>query len=197
MECLIVVDIQYDFLPGGALAVPDGDLTIPVINYLQKDFPLVVATQDWHPEGHKSFASSHVGRSVLEVIDYRGMEQVLWPDHCVQGTEGAELSVALQTERIEAIFRKGTDPEIDSYSGFFDNGKLKSTGLHGFLQDKGISKISVCGLAADFCVYFTAMHALDLGYEVTILNNASRPIDPVAYELKTNQFMSKGGVIKE
>lgn len=197
MEALIIVDIQNDFLPGGALAVPGGDEVVEIINRIQSDFPLVIATQDWHPPGHKSFASSHADREVMEVIEYRGISQVLWPDHCMQGTHGAAFSTELEADRIEAIFRKGTDPEIDSYSGFFDNGRQKSTGLTGYLRDKGVEKVWVCGLAADFCVYYTAMDALDQGYDAHIIENASRAIDPVGYAEKRSRFLDKGGEVED
>lgn len=193
MHALIIVDIQYDFLPGGALAVADGDAVIPVINRIQDDYGLVVATQDWHPAGHHSFASAHVGRKPFETIDVHGLEQVLWPDHCVQGTAGARLSDQLDTHRIEGIFRKGTDPAIDSYSGFFDNGKRKRTGLAGYLRDRGVTAVSVCGLAADYCVFFTAMDAMQLGFETRILEEAVRAIDTSAYAEKRATFIQQGG----
>lgn len=193
MHALIIVDIQYDFLPGGALAVAGGDEVIPVINRIQKDYDLVVATQDWHPTGHHSFASAHPGNQPFETIDLHGLEQVLWPDHCVQGTVGAKLSDQLDARRIEAIFRKGTDPTIDSYSGFFDNGKRKRTGLAGYLHDRGVTAVSVCGLAADYCVYFTAMDALQLGFETRILEDAVRAIDVSAYAGKRTAILQQGG----
>lgn len=193
MHALIIVDIQYDFLPGGALAVPNGDTIIPVINRIQEDYDLVVATQDWHPAGHHSFASVHPGSKPLEVVDLAGLEQVLWPDHCVQGTRGAHLSEQLDVRRIEAIFRKGTDPKIDSYSGFFDNGKRKRTGLEGYLRDRRVTTVSICGLAADYCVYFTAMDALQTGFSTRILESAVRPIDASAYAAKRETFVQQGG----
>lgn len=195
MNALIIVDIQNDFLPGGALAVPSGGEVIEPINRIQADYDLVVATQDWHPAGHKSFASEHPGKSPFDVIDLDGLPQTLWPDHCIQGTAGAALSDALDTRRIEAIFRKGMDLEIDSYSGFFDNGKRKNTGLVGYLRDRNVTSVAVAGLAADFCVFFTAMDALDAGFNATILDAASRAIDPVGYEAKKAQFLEKGGTL--
>jgi len=196
MQALIIVDIQYDFLPGGALAVPRGDEIIPVVNRTQQDYGLVVATQDWHPAGHKSFASAHAGRHPFDVIDLEGLEQVLWPDHCVQGTNGANLSQLLDTRRVEAIFRKGMAPAIDSYSGFFDNGKRKNTGLAGYLRDRNVTAVSICGLAADYCVYFTAMDALQLGFETTILEDAVRAIDDAAYASKREAFAQRGGKLR-
>jgi nicotinamidase/pyrazinamidase len=160
MKALIIVDVQNDFLPGGALAVDKGDLVIPTINRLQENFELVVATQDWHPAEHKSFASQHEGRSVFEEITLNGLPQVLWPDHCVQETKGAAFSSQLDQKRIEAISRKGMEINIDSYSGFFDNGKKKATGLGAYLKGRGVTSVFVAGLAADYCVYFTALDAL-------------------------------------
>lgn len=193
MQALILVDIQYDFLPGGALAVPGGDGIIDVVNRIQTRYDLVVATQDWHPEGHKSFASAHPDSTVYDTINLDGLEQVLWPDHCVQETAGARLSDQLETRRIEAIFRKGTHPDIDSYSGFFDNGKRKNTGLAGYLRDRAVTKIAVCGLAADYCVYFTAIHALELGFDTVIVEEGVRAIDTAGYEAKKITFLGRGG----
>lgn len=195
MKALIIVDIQNDFIPGGSLAVPDGDKIISRINELQKKFDLVVATQDWHPANHKSFASQHDSKNPFEIIDLNGLQQTLWPDHCIQSTKGAEFHKDLNTNKIEAIFRKGTNPEIDSYSGFFDNGRKKATGLHGYLQERKVTSVFVCGLAADFCVYYTALDALSLGYETTILDESTKAIDPINFvDLKDN-FRTKGGKI--
>lgn len=195
MKALIIVDIQNDFIPGGSLAVTDGDKIISRINELQKKFDLVVATQDWHPSNHKSFASQHDGMNPFDVIDLNGLQQTLWPDHCIQSTKGAEFHKDLNTNKIEAIFRKGTNPEIDSYSGFFDNGRKKATGLHGYLQERKVTSVFVCGLAADFCVYYTALDALSLGYETTILDESTKAIDPINFvDLKDN-FRTKGGKI--
>lgn len=195
MKALIIVDIQNDFIPGGSLAVTDGDKIIFRINELQKKFDLVVATQDWHPSNHKSFASQHDGMNPFDVIDLNGLQQTLWPDHCIQSTKGAEFHKDLNTNKIEAIFRKGTNPEIDSYSGFFDNGRKKATGLHGYLQERKVTSVFICGLAADFCVYYTALDALSLGYETTILDESTKAIDPINFvDLKDN-FRTKGGKI--
>ena len=192
-KALIIVDIQNDFLPGGSLAVSGGDEIIPTINSLQKRFDLVVATQDWHPEKHKSFASVHTGRQEYDIIDLNGRPQVLWPDHCVQGTKGAAFSKELNEKRIEAIFRKGMDPEIDSYSGFYDNDRKKNTGMAGYLKDRGIKTIYICGIAADFCVYYTALDGLDLGFEVIIIEDASRAIDREGYKVAMKDFIEKSG----
>lgn len=197
MKALIVVDIQNDFLQGGSLAVQGGNEIIPVINSIQEKFDLVVATQDWHPKGHKSFASQHSNKSVYDKIDLNGIEQVLWPDHCVQGTVGAEISSELNQNKIEAIFRKGMNTIIDSYSGFYDNGKLKCTGLGDFLKGRGVKEIFVCGLAADYCVYFTAKDALELGFTSTIIENATKAIDVSNFENIKRNFIQSGGNIIE
>ncbi len=152
MKTLILIDIQNDFLPGGALAVPSGDHVIPVINRLQPQFELVVATQDWHPPDHGSFAANHPGRQVGDVIDLDGLQQILWPVHCVQNTHGAELAADLNTARVAKVFRKGTDSRIDSYSGFFDNGHRKTTGLGEFLKQQAVDEVYIAGLATDYCV---------------------------------------------
>ncbi|MDR3459220.1 MAG: bifunctional nicotinamidase/pyrazinamidase [Verrucomicrobiae bacterium] len=177
MKALILVDIQNDFLPGGALAVPDGDAIIPVVNRLQAVFPLVVATQDWHPANHGSFAANHPGKSVFTQIDLNGLPQTLWPVHCVQGTRGAELAPGLQRERIAKIFPKGTDAAIDSYSGLFDNGQRKSTGLGEWLKGQGVTEVFVCGLATDYCVKFTALDAARLGFKTHFFEDASRGVN--------------------
>lgn len=192
-KALIIVDMQNDFLPGGSLAVSGGDEIIPLINSLQKQFDLVVATQDWHPADHKSFASSHSEKKEYEVIDLDGLSQVLWPDHCVQGTKGAAFSSELNDLKIEAIFRKGMDREIDSYSGFYDNGRRKNTGMAGYLKDRGIKTIYICGIAADFCVYYTAIDGIDLGFEVYIIEDAVRAIDSKGYQTAMKDFEERGG----
>lgn len=177
VKALILVDLQNDFLPGGALAVPRGDEVIPVANRLQPEFDLVVATQDWHPQGHGSFASSYPGRKPGELSELAGLPQVLWPDHCVQGSTGADFAKTLQMNRVEAIFRKGTDPRIDSYSGFFDNGHRKSTGLGDYLRGRGVTEVFVLGLATDYCVKFTALDARRLGFRVTLVEDGSRGVE--------------------
>lgn len=193
MKALVIVDIQYDFLPDGTLAVAQGDEIIPLINNMQPQYDLVVATQDWHPADHKSFASQHVDHQIFDSIDLDGLQQTLWPDHCVQGSAGALLSKQLDQHRIEAVFRKGLSRQIDSYSGFFDNGRRKNTGLHGYLQDRNITEIHICGLAADYCVYYTALDALDLGYRVAIISKATKAIDRTTYMDKKENFVQKGG----
>lgn len=180
MKALILVDIQNDFLPGGALAVPSGDEVVPVANRLMPEYELVVATQDWHPPDHLSFASQHVGRSIGETIDLAGLQQTLWPDHCVQGTPGAKFAAGLNTDGIDHVVRKGTDQTIDSYSGFFDNGHRKATGLGDYLKGRGVSKVDVMGLATDYCVKFTALDSLELGFETSLLLAGVHGIDSAA-----------------
>jgi nicotinamidase/pyrazinamidase len=177
MKALILVDIQNDFLPGGALAVPNGDKIIPIANKLQAAFPVVVATQDWHPANHGSFAASHPGKQVFEQIDLNGLPQTLWPVHCVQNTKGAELATPLNRERIAKVFPKGTDAGIDSYSGLFDNGNRKSTGLGEWLKAQGVTEVFVCGLATDYCVKFTALDAAQMGFKTHFIEDASRGVN--------------------
>jgi nicotinamidase/pyrazinamidase len=195
MNALILVDIQNDFIPGGSLAVSKGDEIIPLVNSLQEYFDLVVATQDWHPADHKSFSSNHPGTKVFETIDLHGLPQVLWPDHCIQGTLGAEFHRDLKTIKVEAIFRKGMDREIDSYSGFFDNGYRKSTGLSGYLRERKVQKVFVCGLAADFCVAFTTLDALKENFRTYFIENATRAISADGFEKMKERIMTTGGQI--
>lgn len=177
MRALILVDIQNDFLPGGALAVPDGDAVIEVANRLQPQFELVVATQDWHPANHGSFAANHPGRSAYELSELNGLPQVLWPVHCVQHSPGAEFSMALDIRWVDKVIYKGTDPEVDSYSGFFDNGRRKSTGMEDYLRGRGVTEVFVMGLATDYCVKATAMDAISLGFETYLIVDGSRGVN--------------------
>ena len=193
MNALLLIDIQNDFMPGGRLAVPAGDAIIPVVNALQPQFDLVVASQDWHPAGHRSFASSHPGHAPFTEIEWQGLPQMLWPDHCVQATPGAELHPALDTRRVEAIFRKGTDPDIDSYSAFFDNGHRKATGLAAYLRGRGVTRVYLAGLAADYCVYFTAKDALAAGFEAVILAEATRAISAEGWAAAQADLRQHGG----
>jgi nicotinamidase/pyrazinamidase len=193
MKALVVVDVQNDFLPGGSLAVPDGDKIIPVVNELQNYFELIVATQDWHPQNHKSFASNHPGKKPFNVIDLHGLKQTLWPDHCVQGTEGADFPSQLNLNKVEAIFRKGTDTEIDSYSGFYDNGHLKSTGLAAYLRGKNADEVYVTGLCGDICVFFTAIDSLQEGFSTFIIEDATQPLREDDFKKTNEAFMRKGG----
>ena len=195
MVALILVDIQNDFIPGGALAVPAGDEILPLVNELQKSFDLVVATQDWHPKNHKSFASNHTGKNPFDKITLHGLEQVLWPDHCIQGSWGAQLHDQLDVNKVEAIFRKGMDVEIDSYSAFYDNGYKKSTGLAGYLRERKVQKVFVCGLAADYCVFFTAKDALKENFETYIIEDATRAIDPNGFVKAKDEILATGGQI--
>jgi len=195
VKALLLIDIQNDFLPGGALAVPQGDQILEVVNQLQPYFDLVAATQDWHPANHKSFASNHEGKKPFESIELQGLPQVLWPDHCVQGSPGADFSRQLQLNRVAAIFRKGMDPEIDSYSGFFDNGHLKTTGLADYLRSKKVSQVFIAGLAGDYCVYFTAKDSLLEGFKTFLIEDACRPISQAGFEKAKADLRQLGGKI--
>lgn len=177
MNALILVDLQNDFLPGGALGVPGGGEVIPLANRLMDDFEIIVATQDWHPPDHGSFAANHPGRQVFESIDLHGLPQTLWPVHCVQGTQGAEFAPGLDAGRITRVFQKGTRPEVDSYSGLFDNGHRHSTGLAEWLREQGVTQVTVCGIATDYCVKFTALDAVAEGFGVTLHLPACRGVD--------------------
>lgn len=192
-KALIIVDMQNDFLPGGALAVPNGDQIIEEINHLSKNYDLVVASQDWHPANHGSFASQHEGKQPFEMGELAGLPQVFWPEHCVQSTPGAALTEKLDQNSIEAIFRKGMDSEIDSYSAFFDNGMKKATGLEGYLKDRKVDEVHICGLAADFCVMATAKDALKLGFSSVILLNATKAIDQSGLDALYEVFKKLGG----
>ncbi|MCF4100771.1 bifunctional nicotinamidase/pyrazinamidase [Gillisia sp. M10.2A] len=195
MKALIIIDMQNDFVPGGALAVKEGDIIVSLINKLQEKFDLVVATQDWHPRDHSSFAVNHAGKNEFETITFEGHSQVLWPVHCVQNSEGAEFHPKLQTSRIEAIFRKGTNQNIDSYSAFYDNAHLKSTGLSGYLKEKGISQLYFCGLAAEYCVYFSIMDALKDGFKATLIEDATRALSHPDFLEAKQQILKAGGHI--
>ncbi len=177
MSTLIVVDLQNDFCPGGALEVPEGDTIVPIVNSLIDRFQNVIITQDWHPEGHKSFASSHSDKSPYDTKEMPYGTQVLWPDHCVQGSSGAEFHPDLNTLKAQLIIRKGFRTEIDSYSAFFENDHTTSTGLHGFLKDLGMHDLFFCGLALDFCVKWSVLDALKLGYNANLITDATRGID--------------------
>jgi len=192
MNCLLLIDLQLDFLPGGALAVAEGDAILPLLNDLQPHFDLVVATQDWHPAGHRSFASAHPGQALFSEIEWQGLPQRLWPDHCVQGTPGAQLHPGLRLDRVEAIFRKGTDPDLDSYSAFFDNGHRRATGLSAYLRARGITQVFVAGLASDYCVYFSAKDARGEGFEVAVLEDASRGIAPESMAAAKADLLAQG-----
>jgi len=177
MRALILVDLQYDFCPGGALAVARGDETVAIANRLLPYFSIVAATQDWHPSDHRSFATQHPGKKPGDMIELEGIPQVLWPPHCVQGTTGAALHSDLDQARISQVFPKGTDRAIDSYSGFFDNGHRKSTGLADWLRERWIRRVYVMGLATDYCVKATALDARELGFETWVIEDGSRAVE--------------------
>jgi nicotinamidase/pyrazinamidase len=177
MNALILVDLQNDFLPGGALAVPHGDEVIPVANELQKRFELVLATQDWHPPNHGSFAANHAGKKPGDRIILDGIEQILWPVHCVQNTHGAEFAAAFDTSRIDHVFHKGTDPMIDSYSTFFDNAHRRHTGLAHYLEKRGIDDVYLMGLALDYCVKYSTLDARELGLNTHVIIDGCRGIE--------------------
>lgn len=177
MTCLLLVDLQNDFMPGGALAVPRGNEVIGTANRLAAGFDHVVASQDWHPFDHGSFASQHPGREPGEVIDLAGIEQVLWPDHCVQGSFGSEFHEDLDRSQVDAVFRKGTDPRLDSYSAFFDNARRRSTGLAEHLAARGVEELWLLGLASDYCVKFSALDAVSVGLRTRVVEEGCRGID--------------------
>jgi len=195
MRALVLVDIQNDFVPGGALAVREGDRVAPVANELMRRFELVVATQDWHPPDHASFAANHPGKKVGEMIELGGLPQVLWPVHCVQGTPGAEFVAELDVSRVTQVFRKGTDPEIDSYSGFYDNGWRRATGMGDWLEERGVRELFVMGLATDYCVKFTALDGRRLGFEVSLVEEGCRGVELRAGDVaKALEEMRAAGV---
>jgi nicotinamidase/pyrazinamidase len=195
-RALVVVDVQNDFCPGGALAVTDGDAVVPVINALLPRFPLVVATQDWHPAGHASFASSHPGRKPLEIINLDGIRQVLWPDHCVQATAGADFHPELERQFFRAIIRKGTDPRVDSYSAFRDNHREHPTGLASLLRELGVGHVVIVGLTTDYCAATSARDAIELGFAAEIWLPATRPVGaPPGHTERTLAQIRKLGVI--
>ncbi len=193
-SALIVIDLQNDFCPGGALAVPEGDQIVPGINALMPEFPAVILTQDWHPSGHSSFASSHPGKSAYEMTEMPYGPQVLWPDHCVQGSHGAAFHQDLNTARADLILRKGYNSAIDSYSAFFENDRATPTGLHGYLQTRGITDLTMVGLATDFCVNYSALDAARLGYRVTVRRDLARGIDLGGSLAEAEAGMTAAGV---
>src|SRR5438874_5232489 len=176
-DLLLIIDVQNDFCPGGALAVADGDAVVPVINRLAERFAHIALTQDWHPSGHSSFATSHPGSAPFETIRMPYGQQTLWPDHCVQGTPGAAFHPQLATERAELVIRKGFRPEIDSYSAFYENDRRTPTGLAGYLRERGFRRLVVAGLALDFCVRYSAEDARREGFDVVVIEDACRGID--------------------
>ncbi|MGI9303534.1 MAG: bifunctional nicotinamidase/pyrazinamidase [Gammaproteobacteria bacterium] len=176
-DCLLIIDVQNDFCPGGALEVPNGDEVVEVINALGQKFDHKLLTQDWHPARHQSFASAHAGKAPFEVIELAYGDQVLWPDHCVQGTQGAAFHKALNVDGAELVIRKGFRRTIDSYSAFFENDKATPTGLSGYLRTRGFERIFMAGLATDFCVAYSALDATSQGFDVVLIEDACRAID--------------------
>ncbi len=193
-DILIAVDMQNDFCPGGVLAVPDGGAAAPVINRLADIFRHVIATQDWHPAGHRSFASAHPGKKPFDTAELSYGPQILWPDHCVQETRGAEFYPALNTPRCELVLRKGFREQIDSYSAFFENDRLTPTGLEGYLRERGFTRIFLAGLAADFCVLYSALDAQRAGFETFVIEDACRGIDLNGSLAAAWATMEKAGV---
>ncbi len=193
-DVLLVVDVQLDFMPGGALAVPDGDTIVSPINHLLHRFSHAIATQDWHPPGHASFASAHPGKNPFDTMRLAYGEQTLWPDHCIQASAGAAFHPALDLSRIEMVIRKGFQPEIDSYSGFRENDRRTRTGLHGYLQERGFRRVFITGLARDYCVHYTAMDARELGYAVVVVENCCRAIDAAGADAARRALAQRGGM---
>jgi nicotinamidase/pyrazinamidase len=194
MQALLIVDVQNDFCPGGALAVPDGDAVVPVINRLAARFDHVIQTQDWHPPGHHSFASSHEGHDPFDEIQMDYGPQTLWPEHCIQGSEGAAFHPDLDTTATELVVRKGFRPEIDSYSAFYENDHATPTGLAGYLRERGIDTLVVVGLATDFCVRWSATDARDEGFDVFVVEDATRGLDANGSMQAAWQAMNDAGV---
>jgi nicotinamidase/pyrazinamidase len=193
-EGLLIVDVQNDFCPGGALAVPGGDEIVPVVNKLAAGFPHVILTQDWHPAGHASFASSHPGKKPFDTIEVSYGQQTLWPDHCVQGTQGAAFHPRLDVPHAELVLRKGYRRAIDSYSAFRENDRRTPTGLAGYLRERGLERITVCGLATDFCVFYSAVDGREAGFEVSVVTSACRGIDMDGSIARAMRSMSEAGV---
>jgi nicotinamidase/pyrazinamidase len=193
-DVLLVVDVQNDFCPGGNLAVPEGDKVVPVINALARRFQHVVLTQDWHPAAHHSFASSHTGRNPYDTVEVADGPQILWPDHCVQGTRGAELRADLDIPHSALVIRKGFRSHIDSYSAFYENDRKTPTGLAGYLRERGLKRIFVAGLALDFCVRYSAEDARREGFEVVVVEDACRGIDVAGSVKATRESFAALGV---
>ena len=177
VRALIVVDLQNDFMPGGALGVPDGDAVVEPANRLMKRFEFVVATRDWHPPGHGSFASRHPGHKPGDTIDLHGVDQVLWPDHCIENTSGAMFQAGLDQSRLRKVFHKGTDPRVDSYSCFFDNARRRDTGLADYLRENDVREVYLLGLATDYCVKFSALDGVESGFAMRVIEDGCRGID--------------------
>ena len=197
MKVLLIVDVQYDFLPGGALAVEEGDKIIPIINRLQEQFQFIVATQDWHPTKHGSFAANHRGHIVGDIIKLGGIDQILWPVHCVEETKGAEFHPSLNTKKWANIIQKGTDAMVDSYSGFYDNNRKKNTGLANYLKKHGVKEVYVVGLATDYCVKFTVLDSLSEGFKTFLIKDATRAVNirPGDFDDAVKEMADAGAII--
>jgi nicotinamidase/pyrazinamidase len=193
-DILVIVDLQMDFCPGGALAVPQGDQIVPLVNRLAAEFAHVVLTQDWHPRGHSSFASSHSARQPFDTIDLSYGQQILWPDHCVQGTTGAAFHPDLDVPHAELVLRKGFRTAIDSYSAFFENDRRTPTGLVGYLKERRFERVTLCGLATDFCVFYSAIDGRQAGFEVTVVTGACRGINIDGSLSQAMRAMNEAGV---
>ncbi len=193
-RALLIVDVQNDFCPGGALPVSNGDEVVPIINRIINSFDVVVATQDWHPQDHISFASNHSGKNPFDQIDIKGTMLTLWPDHCVAGSPGADFHPSLNTMHIQSIIRKGISSGMDSYSAFLENDRITPTGLEGYLKNLGINTIYLCGLATDYCVFFSAIDGLSLGFITKVILDACRGIDipPGSMQQKIDEMIRKG-----
>jgi len=193
-DVLLVIDVQNDFCPGGALGVPDGDAVVPVVNRLSACFAHVVLTQDWHPPAHESFASAHAGRAAFETVEMPYGPQTLWPDHCVQGTPGAQFHADLDATRAELIVRKGFRARIDSYSAYYENDRATPTGLRGYLRERGFKRVVLAGLATDFCVAYSALDAARAGFRTLVVEDACRAIDLNGSLAAAKQAMAEAGV---
>jgi nicotinamidase/pyrazinamidase len=194
-DVLLIVDVQNDFCRGGALAVPQGDEIVPAVNRLAAEFSHVILTQDWHPRGHASFASSHPGKQPFDVVEASYGDQILWPDHCVQGTKGAEFHPVLEVRHAELVLRKGFRSAIDSYSAFQENDRRTPTGLAGYLRERGFERLTLCGLATDFCVFFSAIDGRQAGFAVNVVTSACRGIDVDGSLARAMRAMGEAGVI--
>lgn len=196
MKALLIVDMQQDFMPGGALPTKGADKLVPFINQLMNDYSLVIATKDWHPKNHMSFAENHPGKQMGDIIEVEGIDQILWPVHCVQGTKGADFVSGLNEQKIRRIFYKGVDRAIDSYSTFYDNAKLRETGLASYLRQHQVDEIVIVGVATDYCVLYSVLDALELGFKVTVLTKGCRPINQrPGDEMKALAKMKEKGAI--
>jgi nicotinamidase/pyrazinamidase len=193
-DVLFIVDVQNDFCPGGTLAVPQGDQIVPAVNHLAAEFAHVILTQDWHPRGHASFASSHPGKQAFDTIDLSYGQQILWPDHCVQGTRGAAFHPDLEVPHAELVLRKGFRTAIDSYSAFLENDHRTPTGLAGYLRERRFERITLCGLATDFCVFYSALDGRQAGFAVTVVTDACRGIDVDGSLSQAMRSMNEAGV---